>query len=171
MQLNSFTNLLVALIILLVAAGFYLAYYLKSLRGEIANASYQLYFEVTKRGDLLPLYIESWAKYFSRDSFDELIKLRSESMQMNGFGTAKKAKEEQIWKLFDGLIASAAGNAEIKKDVILSALNKDFKEINQRVTVQSNLYNKLVDRYNSLDKNPLLKPVSMMVSRVHFERF
>jgi hypothetical protein len=171
MELASLTNLLIALIILLVAAGFYLAYYLKSLRGEITGASAQLFFEVTQRDDLLPLYIESLAKYFLRDSFDELIKLRAESMQMKGFGAVKKAREEQIWKLFDGLVKSAANNTEIKKDVILSALNKDFKEINLRVIAQSNFYNKLVGRYNSLVGNPLLKPVSTMVSGAHFEKF
>lgn len=171
MELNSITNLLIGLILLLVAAGFYLAYYLKSLHGEITLASNNLFFEITRRSDLLPLYIESWAKCFSKESFNDLIKLRAESMQMKGFDGAKKAKEEQIWKLFNGLMKSALDNTEIKKDAILSALNKDFKEINQRVEAQANFYNKLVERYNSLDRNPLLKPVSMMVSRNHFEKF
>lgn len=171
MEASSIINIVVAAIILVIVGGFYLAYYLKSLRTELDTVSYKLWFNVTQRSDLLPLYIETWTKYFSPESFDELVKLRGESMQIRNFNENKKSLEQQIWKLFEGLMKSAEANPEIKKDVVFAALNKDLKTVNSHVSEQAASYNKLVDKYNSIIRNPLFLPVSMMVSKGDFKKF
>ncbi|MCC6643397.1 LemA family protein [Candidatus Peregrinibacteria bacterium] len=160
MELTPLFNLIVAAVILFLVACVYLVNLLKNWKIEIEKAAYLLYFEVTRRSDLIPRLIE----VMNNDaSYGPLIAARAKSMEMNSFGEEKKQAEINLWKMFDEQFKAAKVKADRTAGVQLSALEKDWKEANKKVESMSTQYNKVVGKYNRVAGSIVLKPLSLLV--------
>lgn len=163
MNSTALLSLIFGIIILLLVGGVYVGFQIKTLAAEIEIAAYKLYFELTRKDDLLPALIEKMSAYVGRESFSELIKQRAESMANSKMGVNKKAQEEKIWATFGALWQTAIAKPEVQKDVSVMALAKNMAEADVRIAENSAAYNSMVKKYNGLAGNFLLKPVSLMV--------
>lgn len=162
MQIEVILNLLAALIILLILVGSFAVFTLKKMTDTIARANYNLYFEITRKSDLLPMYIELLGKYFDKSSFKELISLRSETMKLRICNGEKRAVENKLWTDFDDVMKSANAKSEVAKDLQLIALNKDLAEVDMITKNSTDIYNKLVKKYNFWVNFLPLKPLTLL---------
>lgn len=162
MQIEVILNLLAALIILLILVGSFAIFTLRKMAFTIARANYNLYFEITRKSDLLPMYIELFSKFFDKSSFKDLIKLRSQTMQLRNCNGEKRAMEDKLWAGFDDIMKSANANNQVAKDLQLIALNKDLLEANLTVQNSAEIYNKLVKKYNFWVNFLPLKPLTIL---------
>lgn len=170
MELTPVFNLIIAAIILLLVAFVYIGFQIKNLAAEIETAAYKLYFELTRKDDLLPSLIEKLSQYVARDSFNEVIKERALSMSNSSIGNTKKAQEEKLWQSV-GELWETATKSEAKKDVALIALSKNLKEADERIADNTKAYNSMVKKYNGLAGNLLLKPASLIVKAKKAEMY
>lgn len=171
MQFETLLSLIIGGVILIIAVVSFVVFSLKKLEGTIARAADALYFETTRKSDLLPMYIELLSKYFSRNSFKELIEERSQSMHVLDFGADKKQLEVKLWMTFEDIIKSAGENQEVAKDLQLVALNKDLNEAKARVETTTEIYNKLVKTHNQWAGFFLLKPLTSAFKLKKFESY
>ncbi|MCC7432081.1 LemA family protein [Candidatus Peregrinibacteria bacterium] len=162
MQIEAILNLLVALIIMLIVVGSFTIFSLQKMAATIAKANYNLYFEITRRSDLLPIYIELFSKFFDKSSFKGLIDLRGKTMQLRVCDQEKRAMEDKLWAGFDDIMKSANANNQVAKDLQLIALNKDLLEANLTVQNSAEIYNKLVKKYNFWVNFLPLKPLTLL---------
>lgn len=163
MEFSALSNLIIGLVILFLAAGVYVGFQIKTLAAEIQIAAYKLCFELTRKDDLLPQFVEKLGQYLGRESFDELIKERAECLANEKIGLGKKVQEEKLWGTFEGLWQSAKAKPEVQKDAALMGLVKSLGEADGRIAEFTGAYNSLVKKYNGLAGNLLLKPVSLVV--------
>jgi hypothetical protein len=171
MEFTPLINLIIAAAILLIAAGTFLGFQMRNLAAESEKLAYKLYFELTRKADLLPQIVEKLSKYFGRESFDELIAARAATMAQTTFNADKKAKEEQLWSTFQGLWQNAQNKEEVRKDLVLTALQKDLNEADARIVGVRNAYNLTAKKYNNLAGNFLLKPVVLIIKAGKIESF
>lgn len=163
MQFDNLSSLIIDLLILLLAAGVYLAFYLNNLAKETSKEANKLSFETIRRADLLPLLIESLKKYFSEESFSTLIELRNKAIKAD-LMKGEKAQAEQLLLLeIQRVLEMTEGIVAAKQDLQLAAFKKDFAEADNKVNQLAINYNNLVKRYNSFNSNLLFKPVSLLI--------
>ncbi len=171
MESTPLTNLLIALIILLLAAAVYVAILIKNLRTQIARLSYFLYFEITRKADLIPQFLDKTGQIFPPERFAEIIDLRGQTIKSTQLGTGKKALEDRLWLAFGQLINTIHQQPELKNNLALLALEKDLAEADRRVAEHQQVYNQTVNKYNKIVGNFLLKPVGLLVGAGKLETF
>jgi hypothetical protein len=164
-------NLLIALIILLLAAGIYVALLIKNLQSQIKRLSYHLYFETTRKADLIPQFLDKTGQVFPAGRLKEIIDSRALSLKTESFGKEKKNQEEQLWRLFAQLLQEIHNRPELKSNLTLLALEKDLIEAEKRVAENQQTYNQTVNKYNKIVGNLFLKPVSILVKASRLETF
>lgn len=167
LELTPALNLVLALIILILIGGVFVVFELKSLRLQIRERAYKLYFETTRKADLLPRAINRLRVHAPNFDFGPLIGLRRDSLSKTVFSPEKKALEDALWTLFQEINLQSRTWPGVKNDHLLSALETDLKAADERVEAMKISYNKMVARNNKLAGNLLLKPAAMIAgSRV-----
>ncbi len=163
MELTPLSNLFIALIVLLAMLAVYVTYLIRARRDDAEKGAYFLYFEMIRRADLIPHFIElAKAENLSVD-FTELIESRSQTMNLEQFDENKKSAEEKLWKNFDEILAQIKTAISKNGQIQVAALEKDWREATSRVNNMTAQYNRLVGKYNKLANNTILKPLSLMV--------
>lgn len=155
-------NLVLALIILLLISGVFVVYQLKAMRVQLSTASYKLYFETTRKADLLPQAVTRLQEHSPDFSFDDLIVLRQESLNIKKFDRQKKEAEDRLWALFNQIWEESRKWPGVKTDHLLSALETDLSAADERIEEMKIGYNRLVVKNNNLAGNILLKPAALI---------
>ncbi len=171
MEFTPLSNLLITLVILLLAASVFIILQLKNLQAQIEKLSYRLYFEMTRKSDLIPQFLGKMAAYLEGDRFGEIIKLRQQTMQINECGKTKKELENSLWEKFESLNKEVLKLSETKKDMLLLTLEKEKKEAENRVDKIQTTYNQQVQKYNAIAGNILVKPLRLLIKVRTFETF
>jgi hypothetical protein len=70
-----------------------------------------------------------------------------------------------------GLWQNAQNKEEVRKDLVLTALQKDLNEADARIVGVRNAYNLTAKKYNNLAGNFLLKPVVLIIKAGKIESF
>lgn len=161
--MNSLLILLPALITLIAMVGIFLGLQMRSMQTRLDLLAYRLYFEVTRKADLLPGLIEKVAPVLGKERLSPLIAARAASAANNHFNADKSLQEETLWRLFDEIWREVMQNPVLQKDLVLVALKRDLSDADQRIEIIRNSYNQLVQHYNNLVGNPLLMWVSRVV--------
>lgn len=171
MEFTPQINLIIAAVILLLIAAVFIGYQMKSLRVELEMVAYKFYFELTRKADLLPQFVEKLSTYVSREQFVPLIQARAATMAVSEFNEDKKAKEENLWSIFQSIWQTAQNQEAVQKDLVLTALRKDMAEADLRVEEMRDAYNLIVKKYNSLAGNFLLFPIRLIVKAKKAQSF
>lgn len=162
LEFTPLVNLALALIILLLIGGVFVVYHLKAMRSQLKTAAYKLYFESTRKADLLPQAITRLKEHAPEFGFEELIALRRESLSITDFGSKKKQMEEALWTLFQQIWAESKHWPGVKTDHLLAALDTDLEAADERIEQMKESYNKLVTKNNSFAGNIFLKPAALI---------
>lgn len=163
MELTPLSNLLIALVVLLAMLSVYMTYLIRARREDAEKGAYFLYFEMTRRADLIPHFIElAKAEHLTVD-FSTLIENRSKTMIIEIFDQSKKTAEETLWKNFDEMLTQMKATISKNGQIQVAALEKDWREATSRVNNMIAQYNRLVEKYNRLANNIVLKPLSLIV--------
>jgi len=171
MELTPLANILTALVILLVIAAVFTAAQIKLLRSKVARLSYSLYFEVTRKTDLIPQFVGKLASYMDLADWQKIIDWRDKSMSMAIGSTGKRKLEDDMWKQFSSLWQQAKKHPEVQKDFSILALEKEIRDADKRIEGISTVYNRIVNKYNGLVDNFLLKPVAFLVKAGRLENY
>ena len=163
MELTPLSNLIIALIVLLAMLCVYLVYLMKSRREDAEKGAYFLYFEMTRRTDLIPHFIELARTENLNLDFAGLIENRAKTMGLEQFDVAKKIQEETLWNNFNDVLAQMKTAMSKNGQIQVAALEKDWREATSRVNNMIAQYNHLVGKYNKLANNIILKPLSLIV--------
>lgn len=169
MEFNTWSNLLIALLIFALIAEIYAVFSLKSLYRALVRANYELYFQLTARSDLIPFFVEHLGKYFDRGGFKALIEARAASMKVRQAGKEKADCEKRVWEVFAGLRQVAERNPEVNKDVHLIALKTDLEKAGVEINTAKEVYNRLAARYLRLRSFPVVKPFAGLLKMGEFE--
>ena len=163
MELTPLSNLAIALVVLLAMLAVYITYLIRARQEDAEKGAYFLYFEMTRRADLIPHFIElAKAEHLTVD-FTTLIEKRSATMGIENFDQNKKTAEEILWKNFDETLAQIKTAISKNGQIQVAALEKDWREATSRVNNMIAQYNRLVEKYNKLANNVVLKPLSLIV--------
>lgn len=163
MELTPLSNLVIAIVVLLAMLAVYLTYLIRARREDAEKGAYFLYFEMTRRADLIPHFIELAQSEHLTVDFSTLIENRAKSMNLEQFDQAKKTAEETLWKNFDEILAQIKTAISKNGQIQAAALEKDWREATSRVNNMIAQYNRLVEKYNKLSNNIILKPLSLIV--------
>lgn len=163
MELNAVYNLIIALAVLLAMLCVYIVYLIRSRREDAEKAAYFLYFEMVRRSDLIPHFIElAKTENLSLD-FAGLIEKRAKTMGLEQFDQSKKTQEESLWNNFNDILTQMKTTMSKNGQIQVAALEKDWREATSRVNNMTAQYNRLVEKYNKLANNIILKPLSLIV--------
>jgi len=169
MQLNSFSNIIIAVIILASAGVVYLVLSLKMIKEEILSAAYKLNFDVQKRMDLIPLFIENVTGSFGADRKAEIIAKRADSMAVKVGEKGKIDLEEGIWQTIDQMMLEMKNDDNNKLQI--AAFKADLQSINEQITNLKISYNDKVNKYNGWVNNPVFKYIIRMFKYTQMEVF
>lgn len=165
--MNPALNIVIALIILVFVLFVYLVFSVKNQLLEIKVAAYKLYFELTRKDDLLPLLIEKLSVYAGRDFFNDLIENRSNTAKITIINSNKKTMEDDLWLLFENKLQSISKQADITKDINIKYLLEETKKADQKINEAMDFYNSLAKRVNKL----LVFPITLLVNNTKIQLY
>ncbi len=172
--MNDFTtiiSLVAALAILLIVLSIFLGLQIKSMKARLDKLSYKLYFELTRKGDILPLFVDKLRALSVEDGLSEIVELRHQSVSITKLNAKKREFETSLWEKFGEVWGSAKSTTAVKNNHHLLALETDLDEADSRINEVKDVYNKYVKKYNSLAGNFLLKPIALIVKSKKAEIF
>lgn len=171
MELTPLSNLVIALVVLLTMLAVYIIYLIRARRDDAEKGAYFLYFEMIRRADLIPHFIELAKAENLAVDFTELIENRSKTMNIEQFDQNKKSAEETLWKNFDQTLAQIKTAISKNGQIQVAVLEKDWRDATSRVNNMTAQYNRLVGKYNKLANNIILKPLSLLVKAPKMSTF
>jgi hypothetical protein len=154
-------SLLVTVLLLLLVAYIYVFFHLRTLREALETLAYRLYFETTRKADLLPLAIERLRTHNGEYSFEGIIEARRATLAQNRIGSGKRRLEETLWQNYGTIQKESLAWPGVKQDHLLAAVNRRLKEADLDVERARENYNRLAGRYNKLAGNWLFKPAAL----------
>lgn len=164
-------NLIITSVILILVLAIFTILNLKNLARTIEKAEYELYFQLTAKADLIPLYVEILAKYYDRNSFKELIEKRADTLQEKTFGSHKLVLEKAMWQLFEDIRKTSLNNEKVKDDLELKSLENNFAQTSHDAEIARDIYNKLVKKYNQWTGFFVIKPLCGISKMPHKELY
>lgn len=171
MPFETILNVIITSVILLLVLSTFIVLNLKKLAITIEKAEYELYFQLTAKADLIPLYIEILSKYYDRNSFKDLIEKRSKTLQEKTFGNQKMLLEKDLWQLFEDIRKTSLNNEKVKGDLELKSLENKFTQANHETETARDIYNKLVKKYNQWTGFFVIKPLCGISKMPHKELY
>ncbi len=165
--MNPVLNIAIALTILVFVLFIYLVFSTKNQLVDIKIAAYKLYFELTRKDDLLPLLIERLSGYANKEFFNDLIENRANTAKITTINSDKKTMEDDLWLLFEDKLQSVSKQADITKDINIKSLLEETKKADQRINEAIDFYNSLVKRVNKL----LIFPITLLVNNTKIQLY
>lgn len=172
--MNNFSTiiyLVAAVPVVLLVVSVYLFLQMKNMRDKLNDFSYKLYFELTRKSDIIPLFIDKLRSHDLEYGFEDIISLRQQTVKLTKLGKRKKDIETSLWKTFLGVWDDAKKTAVVKNDHYLLSLETDLEEADGRISEFLETYNNYVKKYNALVGNFILKPIALLAKSSKAELF
>lgn len=170
MQFDTYTNIILALIIVLVVGLVYHFFYLKKLGSDLDNLAFKLDFEITKRSDLLPLLLENIGHFLSRESYLEILQARAATMSLKAGQKGKTLLENQLWQKVDSSL-NEVKDEEALKNIHLASFRTAFEEASEKVNIARQAFNEKLKKFNIWGKVPGMKLFSNLRKYYLMEEF
>lgn len=137
----------IVLLVIIVAGGYNS---LVSLRNKVKDQWSQIDVQLKKRADLIPNLVETvkgYAKH-EKETLENVIKAR------NALNTASSVEEEiaannQITGALNKLFALSEAYPELKANENFLSLQKDLKDVEEKISYARQFYNDVVMSYNN----------------------
>lgn len=137
----------VVLLVVVVASGYNS---LVSLRNKVKDQWSQIDVQLKKRADLIPNIVETvkgYAKH-EKETLEDVVKAR------NALNTASSVEEEmaannQITGALNKLFALSEAYPELKANENFMSLQKDLKDVEEKISYARQFYNDTVMTYNN----------------------
>ena len=137
----------IVLLVIIVAGGYNS---LVSLRNKVKDQWSQIDVQLKKRADLIPNIVETvkgYAKH-EKETLENVIKAR------NALNTASSVEEEiaannQITGALNKLFALSEAYPELKANENFLSLQKDLKDVEEKISYARQFYNDVVMSYNN----------------------
>ena len=146
------TRLIVVIAVVAVLLIWYVGVYnsLVSLRNKVRNQFSQIDVQLKKRFALIPNLVETvkgYAKH-EKETFEEIVNAR------NGYASAKTDEEKmqantELTKGINKLLALAEAYPELKANENFLGLQKDLKDVEEKISYARQFYNDSVMTYNN----------------------
>lgn len=161
-NLSTIIYLIAAVPVILLVISVFLFLQIKNMRDRLNDLSYRLYFELTRKIDIIPLFVDKLKSHDLEYGYEDLVTLRQQTIKLTKLGKRKKEIEDSLWKKFFGIWDDAKKTAVVKNDHQLLSLETDLEEADTRISEYLDLYNSYVKKYNALVGNFILKPVALL---------
>lgn len=159
MEFTGITNIIVAIVILLLFGYVVVGQLMKKWEVEIDYRWQKLLFKITERNDLIPLMIERLATVYDKGSFAELIELRQKAFKQEISNGEKVELELNLSRKMREVLENAKQQEKLQSDLLLNSLRKDYSKVGREIESELEIYNGKVRHFNSAIKNILLLPI------------
>lgn len=161
------SSILVAIfsvVVLLIMAGTFLFFYMRSIRADIYEYWRELLGKLRLRLDKIPNLIETVKRLqISQDQLlADLVNLRSESWKIAEANKQKVHKELEISNKLGIIWGLRSELPQLNQDTNFLALRMEFKQANKDIEGMLDTYNDRVRRYNKSRRNLFFLPFVLL---------
>lgn len=149
-------GLIVVLVVLVVAAGWFVSAYngLIALKNQVANAWRQIDVQLKRRHDLIPNLVETvkGAMSFERETLDAVISARNQAIMVEKSGASvaeTAAVESRLTGALGRLLAVVEAYPDVKSIGNASQLQEELTTTENKISFARQLYNDTATQYNT----------------------